>query len=398
MSTTITAKDVFESAKKYGNDGILEWNPEIFRPKTKGKYDCNWVSIFFKPVIYNPATKKYDDGTPIRYFKIKFKKVVTASGAKLPKFSEEDPKYMQIAFRKMTTEDLNFGDFFFFFMGNADDQIIENERIKKLVDEYLVSTNEFNEVLEIIDASYHKICEEIKNAKSLGFSVRKDKKAHKHNKDVPVSSIIQITREDKEALKTDSDAPPIKLQFPLSRLKLSLERKTGRVVCNYYNKINKAFDVKPNVYNVKKMTKKNNYTSVLATVKNSDGKIETLNKNNTETFITAKSIIGGEWQPIDICCSKVGFSLNNEFLDTYVSRNKNVTVDEIFSFDELQDMAGLDEDEGSESDVEMAPNFNKLNINNNKIYEIEDSDLETPNGDVLDADENSDLEDGAEED
>jgi type IV secretion system protein VirB11 len=53
--------------------------------------------------------------------------------------------------------------------------------VNAIINEYINATNEFNDVLEIVNESYHKICSEIKKAKSLGFSIRKDKKV-KHNK------------------------------------------------------------------------------------------------------------------------------------------------------------------------------------------------------------------------
>jgi nicotinamide mononucleotide adenylyltransferase len=394
MSQTITPKDIFESAKKHGNDGIFEWTPEDFKPKVikKGAYDCNWIPIAFKPAVGT---------TTIKWFKLKFMKVVTASGAKLPRFNDGEPKNMFIAFRKMSVEDFDFGDFVPKSMNNEEDQIIENERVKKLVDEYLTATNEFNDALEIIDNSYHRICGEIKKAKSLGYSIRKDKKV-KHNKDVPENSIRQSFREDKENLKTDPDAAPIKLEFPLSRLKLSLDKKNGKVGISIWNNSTKCFEFKPNVYNARKMTKKNNYTPVLATVK-TDGKVEALDKKNASTFITFKSIIGGEWDFKDICCSKNGFSLDNKFLDLYVTRNKNVVSTETFSTEERRDMAAIDENENedSESDVEIVSDLKDIKISKDidEIDEIEDddSDLEAPN-EELDAEENSDLEDGAEED
>ena len=162
----------------------------------------------------------------------------------------------------------------------------------------------------------------------------------------------------------------------------------------YKDTTNQCFEFKPNVYNARKMTKKNNYTAVLATVKN-DGRIEALDKINASTFITFKSILGGEMDFRDICISKNGFSLDNKFLDLYVTRNKNVVSTETFSAEERQDMAGIDEGEDSESDVEIVSDLKNLKITKD-IDEIEDefSDLETP---AVDADENSDLEEGAEE-
>jgi len=150
MSQTITPNDIFESAKKNGRDGIFEWTPEEFKPKVpkKGGFDCNWVPISFKPAT----------GGPVKYFKLKFMKVISASGAKLSRFTDGDPKNMTIAFRKMSEEDLDFGDFVPKKMDNAEEQITEDEREKKLVSEYLTATNNFNFSLEIVNSSYHKLC------------------------------------------------------------------------------------------------------------------------------------------------------------------------------------------------------------------------------------------------
>lgn len=373
-AATVLVKDIIESAEKYGDDNILTWSPDKFRDNKKNnknsKFDCTWVPFEFK---YINGTK-----SPLR---IKFMKVVTSSGAKLPQASDGEIKNMLIAFRKMTEEELLVGDYKPKTMDTQEEQDIEDNRMKAIVNDLLTATNDFNRALEIVDKSYQKICLEIKDAKSLDYTVRKNKVSHKTNKDIPVFPIRQTHREDKE----DSNKT-IKLEMPLTRIKLLLN-KSGQVGIEMWNSNSKGWDFRPNVYDSRKMNKKNP-VPVLATVK-VNGKSCPLDKENASTFITYKSVIGGVVDFPEIVISKFGLSLANKFKDLYVKRNKSNLTESVFSQDDLKSMVdNNDNDSGSDSDVELITDkVNDVSMQNNTNNNADD------NSSLGDSD-NSDLEDG----
>lgn len=369
--TTIpaTIKDIFESAEKYGEDNVLSWDPENFKPKKKttGGFDCNWIPIKFK----------FKNGTESRLV-LNFKKVITSSTAKLPKFNDNGIKNMFISFRKVSEEEIAVGDFVAKKMTTEAEQIIEDKKMEMSVKETVAITNEFNDAIAIIDKSYRKICKEMKSAKSLGFSVRKDKKIKME--DINENSIIQTHRNDAD----NNDADPIELEFPLTRIKLMVS-KNGQIAVDTWDNASKAFKSKPNVFDARKMTAKNEYKPTLATVK-VDGKSRPLDSDNAGTFISYRSVLGGQIEFPEIIISKVGFSLSNKFLDVFVRRNKSNLQEATFSKDDLKEMAG-DEDEESEEEVEMqtveetkktslSAKFEKtkIGVNTDVVSDLEDSD------------------------
>lgn len=373
MSTTyVTVSDVLASAQKYGDSQVLTWDPTVYRDlkqKNKNsKYDCTYLPIKFKFV--NGIE------TPLR---LKFFKVVTASGAKLPSSVEEDKiKNLIIAFRKMSEEEILVGDYAPSKMASDAEQIIEDKNKKDTVNALFNATNDFNRALEIIDKSYLKVCEDLKEAKSLPFSVRKDKKV----KDITIYPLRQCTREDKE----NPDADPIQLEHPIARIKLMLG-KDGRVGVESWDNSIKGWSFRPNVFDSRKMGPKNGNQPVLATVKE-NGKARELDAKNAGVFITFKSVVGGIVEFQEIVSSKFGLSLKQNFKELYVKRNKSNLAESTFSKEDMALMGGDDE---SEDDVEMPVAEVTEKIKKSKISAVEVSDLE-------DNDSDSDLEDGCDTD
>lgn len=372
MTTYITIKDVIDSAKKNGNDNVLVWDPTVFRDnkqKNKNtKMDCTWI----------PIKLKLANGTEAP-LKIKFAKVVTASGAKLPSSENDDPKNMIIVFRTMTHEEILTGDYAPKKMSSDAEQIIEDKKAQDAADMMLSSTNEFNQAMEIIDLSYQKVCQELKDAQSLGFTIRKDKKV-KSNEDINVYSIRQISREDKETPGADD----IKLEFPLTRIKLLL--KDGKVGIETWNNTSKGFDFRPNVFDSRKMTAKNNYAPVLATVKE-NGKLCALDSKNSSVFITYKSVVGGIIEFPEIVVSKFGLSFANKFKELYVKRNKSNLTESAFSKEDFQSL-GTAENE-SDDDVEMPVLKMEEKFSKVKITEVSDLEDNISGSDLEDACEES---------
>lgn len=361
MTTYVTVKDILESAEKYGEDEVLTWDPTVFRDnksinktggKTNsksGKYDCTWVPFKFK----------FKSGLESKLL-LKFSRVVTSSGAKLPSTEGDNSKNMIIIFRVMSKEELLTGDYAPKKMSNDADQIEEDLKMKNNVDILYLATEEFNKALEIIDKSYQKICTDMKNNDTLKFSVRKDKNV----KDVNVYSIRQLTRENKDAPGKD-----IKLEFPLSRIKLLLG-KTGLVGLDTWNNLTKSFDFRPNVYDSRKISAKNNFEKVLASVKDND-RMCPLDSNNASVFITYKSVAGGVIDFKEIVVSKFGLSLANNFKDLYIKRNKSNLVTSAFSKDDLEAMDVMDaNNDDDEEDVVMPVAVDEIAAMENKFASI----------------------------
>ena len=361
----VLVKDVMESAAKYGEDNVLTWDPLKVRDnkaKTKNSpRDCTWVPIKFKY-----ASGKEGD------LNLKFFKVVTSSAAKLPTHSSDSgKKYMNISFRSVTEEELMVGDNVPKVMENDEDQQIENDRAKAVVKEFADSTNEFDKALEIISNSYNKICKDMKNAdpKTLPFSVKKDKKVERKN--TVVYSVRQTHREDKDS--EDKDAPPIKLEHPLTRIKLMYNSNTGYVGIDNWDNTIKGWTFKANVYNARKIDKKTN-APPLATVK-VNGKSVLLDKDTTTNFITYRSVVGGIINFKEIVVSKFGLSLANQFTELYVQRNKSNIQEPAFTADEFKTL--VCDGNGEDSDVEiLTEDVKDVKIKEEPSSDLEDSNLE----------------------
>jgi hypothetical protein len=391
----IQLKDIIKSAEEYGRDKVFTWDPVKFRgmkkstnKKTDNKQqnDCNWLPIKFK--------KANGEEVPVN---IKFRQVVITSAAKVPQGQEKDKvKHLNIAFRRITKDELITTTFKPKESTDEkpmteEEQISERKKNETLVDELVENTNLFNEAMEIINESYKFICQELKAAKNLEFSVKKNKNI----KDVVVFPFIQYERENKE----NPDEDPIKLEQPITRIKLLVDKKNGLIGVDNWDNDKKKFVFKPNVYDVRKMTSKNNRQPVLATVK-VQGESQPLDKDNAQAFITYNSVAGGIIKIPEIIVSLFGLSLNQHFDDLFIKRNKTSTTEPKFSKEELTAMAGNESNE-SDDDVEIntvdAPLINSISkakiTANEEVSDIEDksdigSDLEAAG--VVSSDSDSD--------
>jgi hypothetical protein len=339
----VTVQDVLNSASAFNEDSVLTWDPAVYKDNMqnnkgkKGTFDCTWIPIKFK----------FANGTETA-LRLKFGKVMIASGAKLPSYtSDKDvPKYLNIAFKKMTIEEIATGDNVAKKMATPEEQEIADEKMKKHVQSVYTNTNEFVKALEIIDKSYKKVCQEMKAAKSLGFQIKKDKNIKKIE-DVPMHSITQRFREDKENIGEE-----IALEDPITRLRLNLCKDgSGLVSDSIYDKDKKCWIPKPNVFDLRKMAANDN-AAVLAKVK-VDGRLCPLDKDNASKFITYKSITAGTVHFDENVASKFGLSLSNYFKVLYVKRNKTESKNTELSKEELADM-GCEAESGDDEDVEMS--------------------------------------------
>lgn len=338
MNQFVTVEDILASAKKYGNDSVLTWDPEKYRDSKQhsktSKYDCTWLQFRFKKVS--------GDSVPLT---LKFNKVLTGSQAKMPAMQNEF-KHLQIVFRKFELDDILKGDYAPKAMDDPESQAAEDARATKIAESYKDSTDKFVDAMLIIDQSYRKLCSEILQAKKLPFSVRKKSKrnAPADNSDIEVFRIVQTTRQDQ-----DNPGSEIELESPLVRIKL-LMNKEGKIGAEMWNRdLNKRVFI-PNVYNSRK--KDANGNPVIAQIK-SGKKLVPLDHENAKSFITYKSIVGGMIQFQDITISTAGLSLQNNFKSLYVVTNKSKSANNDFTNEDLQDMVQGMNLKDDESDIEL---------------------------------------------
>ena len=332
MQQVITLDDVIDSEKKYGC--VLTYNIKKVRDlKTlnpKSKYDTTYIPIVFKHVNGKEM--------PV---KIKFSQQIIGSSAKAPQGNDDEgiPKHLNISFMKLERDDIEGGDYVPKVKNTEKLQEVENTRMKENIDKYIENNAKFIKVLEIIDASYKKICADIKDKDStFSFRIKKDR----NQKDVNVFSIKQDTRLNRD---TNADEP---LKNPIFRLKVPICKKDGRIgIWSNYNN-----EFKPTVFDARKMTTKNNYKPVPAKVK-VNNVLKDLDITNANSFIVYKSLVGGHIMFECIVASKFGLSMHNSFYDLYVYRHKSKTGTSTISKDEIISMRGGDDEEEDEDDVEV---------------------------------------------
>lgn len=333
MQKSISLDDIIASETKFGC--VLSYNAKDARDlKTlnpKSKYDTTYIPIKFKHI----------NGTEVPV-KIKLSEIMIGSSAKAPQGSDDDgiPKHLNISFMNLKKSDIEGGDYVPNKKSSDELQEIENKRVSDNIVRYEDNLKKFIKVLDIIDNSYKKLCEDIKtNENSFTFRVKKDR----NQKDINEFSIKQVTRLNRETKKDE------KLENPIFRLKLPVCKNDGRV--GVWSTYHNAF--KNIVFDARKMNKKNNYQPVPAKVR-VDGKLRDLDVTNASSFISYKSLIGGNITFECIVASKFGLSLNSSFYDLYVYRHKSKVSQNTISKEEIIQMrGGLDENENEESDVEI---------------------------------------------
>lgn len=367
----ITVQDVLNSIKKYGKENILTRDATSFRDnkqKSKqAKFDCTW----------DPFKLRLENGKEVDLKNFKFFNVVTSSSAKKPSSSnEEDLKNLLIVFREVTEEELlTSGDYAPKPMSSEEEQLKENERAAKKVNELVKNTKDFCTALEAIDLSYKRLADELKASKDLGYVLNKDTIKAKQireqckkqkmkqleidaavNEAVTVYSIRQSSYEDQD---TKED---VEIKHPLTRIKLMLA-KDGRVGTELWSKDKGGFVFTPNVFNSRKIDANGNPT--LAKVK-VNGRQVLLDANTASSFITFRSIVSGIIDISEMVISKFGISLANKFKVIYVKRHKSSLSEPTFTSDEFKVMNGSD----SESDDEVVVK----NEEKDDVSDLEDND------------------------
>jgi hypothetical protein len=374
MQSSVSFDDIFASQHKYGH--VLEINyKKINDLKTKNPktpYDVTYIPLLFKHI----------NGKLIA-MKLNFNEQMIASGAKIPQGNDENSvvKNFTITFKSMLECEIAGGDYVPKKKDNDQDQEKENIRISTNIERYMSSNSTFLRILDIIDISYKRLCEELKSKeKTLDFRLKKNKKMV----DIAICSIKQSTREDKDTnTEVDLETPLYRLKIPVCKYKfdptINKEDHNGKIgiYSNYYK------EFKPTVFDARKMTKKNNYAAVPAYIKVGN-KLNALDVYSITSFITYKSLVGGIISFDCITASNAGLSLSNSFYELYVFRHKTKVVQQSITKNDILAMrGGEEEDDNSDSDVQES----KDDENDEDDEEEEEDDGDDGNAEPYDDDE-----------
>jgi hypothetical protein len=400
MQSSITPDDVIASEAKYGCVLMpdLKKVRDLKTLNPKSPYDTTYIPLLFKHI--NGKNMKV---------KIEFSEQLISSGAKKPQGNEEEkdvPKYMSIAFSNMPRENIEGGDYIPKEKDTDEAQEKENKRLSTNIDRYMGNTTKFLRVLDIIDASYKQVCENLKNATDLKFKIKKDRK----QTDITIYSIKQTTRLDKD---TDTDEvlenPIYRVRIPVCK-KDETDGKVGKIgIWSNYHK-----NFKHTVFDARKMNNKNNYQSVPlcheVDIEESAAKklkkkkvkvysrmvdnkkqyyiLEDLTVDNASSVITYKSLVGGTISFECITSSKFGLSMAANFYDLYVFRHKTREVQNNSKEVALRLRGGIEnEDEDSDDD-------DKEDSDDDKKEDSEEDSGDEPDQDEEESDDGEEPYDG----
>ena len=337
MNPAVTLDEVIASYAVNPN-GVLKVNFKTTRDlkslNAKSQYDATYIKFDF-------ITK---DGKLV-YPKFKCTETPASSGAKPPQGIDEGaPKYLNIAFTNLTVEDIAGGPYTPMQIKNVADKV-EKARLQKIEDDIMAGniTRYYNnnekllKVLDILNTSFTNCCKElIASAASLPFRLFKDK----NQKTIPIFQFKQTTR-----INGDTHQEEV-LEKPIFRMRLPVDKNTGKIGVNDY----KSNQVKPIVFDTRKMTEKNDYKPVPAKVK-IDDEMRELDADNAKDFITYKSLLGGNFT-IEMVSSKFGLSSSIKFVDLYVMSNRVKNTTASFSKEDIMMMQPRKSNQASDSEEE----------------------------------------------
>ena len=363
MSKNLSFDDIIASHEKFGC--VFKLDLTKVKDQSKEKKGV--------PIIYIQILFKHINGKFVKC-SIDFSDQIIASAAKIPYGTEDGktPKNLIISIQEMSMEIIESGDYVPKQKDSKEAQEIENTRMANLNIRRSDNNKKFVKILSIIDDSYKTLCNElISTEKDLPFKLKRDKK----KSDININSIKQSTITKKD---DDGDDIEEKMEFPINRLKLGAYN--GNIgIYTYYNKL-----FTPNVYDIRKMTEKNKYKPVLATVK-INGKTQQLDVFNANLFITYKSLIGGTVVFDSIISSKFGLSLSNKFYEIFVCKHKSKSMQQSITVESIIAMRGGidDDDDGSDSECVVDVETKKNSDDEEEEYEEEEDDED----DVHDSDD-----------
>lgn len=304
-----------------------------------------------KPTYYVPIQFKTLDG---KYAPMNFSFInqIISSNAKLPNGTEEkDAKFVNIAFRELTEEDLSITDY----------EVSKRAALLKYNKQFIAA-------LDILADEYYSMVnrEIIPEAKKRNGkikliqgnkTIRSFRQTHRELKDGEGSAEPSEDKENKkdENETENEDSHKVALPKPIYRLKLKADMDT--------KKIGYTTD-KGHVYTVFDMQKTNkehkagNNVKIPAKIK-SNGQMVDLDVFNAKHFITYMSLTAGI-SSFDSCCiSSMGISAMNGFRELGVWKHRTLKQ-ETFNDEVLKALTefGI---EHEEEDINLDDNTEKIN-------------------------------------
>ena len=327
MSKTIyTPELICELREQYGQGNMFLFDPANTKQNKNKDY----------PTSYIPFTcvTKTDARAPLIY---QFKKQIISSNTKLAHGQDESKANdVRVSYRLLDAEDFARSEY------GAEDYPAEKRA-------ELIKYNQLHiKALTIIHEEYvHMVNNQIlkKNAK---YALPKNKTINSFAQYERKATKAEVDADEKRADedKVVNADNKIMLPKPLFRIKLSVtkDRRIGYTT--------KDTPFVPLVYDIRKLSKENNYKPVPAKVL-SGGKLTDLTITNVGSFITYMSQTGGKIKFSDVCLSSSGVSLSNSFLELHVAPHKKLKTD-TFSKDDYAEMqdSGLTNQDDIEEDID----------------------------------------------
>lgn len=287
-STAFTPKEIIELHKEHEG--------KLFKLDTEGtKTSADGKSMFipFSCITRSGAYAK---------FRLKINNQLACSNAKKPAGLKPTDaiKKITVSYKRLTAEDL---------------EISEYKNFQKV--DLLKFNNELCDALDIISKEYIKMIKE-------QLMTYKGDKFRPIKKDCKIFNIVQTNRDPKDNSETTDEDGKVPLPVPIFRIPIPVDPKTNKVGKSYGDK---GFSYV--VFDGRKKTKETNYANIPARLVNSSKELVDLTADNIKDFLTYLSITTGIIRYDTICCSKVGISMQYEFMEIIVSPHpklKNVSI------------------------------------------------------------------------
>jgi len=271
---------------------------------------------------------------------VKFERQVLMSKAKNPPALEdgEKPKWMQVTFRKLNTEDLNTTEY-------------DKANYQKLIE----MNNEFIECLDLIANEYERLCrDEILSETNEKFALPGNK--------TDINSFRQTSRKESERSNKR-----VKLDDPLYRVRLRVDAHTQRLArtpsakSNSTELIDYIFDAKK-LDAQKKQLRASNPNAVVPTKLParivSGNRSEELTTENAGQFISMYSLVSGVVRFESVNLHSQGISMPPVVQELYIWRHPTVNRAAI-NEEELESMGSFGTQGNDEEDFAVPEQIKK---------------------------------------
>lgn len=328
MSTNIfiTSNDIIESAKKNNCVLCLEKNANSIKSYMSNK--VHYIPILFKTADGNDVPLNFN-----------FKFHLLGSGALQPKSNDnQEISNFYIIFRNFSEEELNKNN-------------IIKKKARKTVKDNMIKNIK---AIEIIYNSFIILSKKIVATKDKKNKIYINEKKIKLNND-NISKIKQSTYE--------KENETLDLEFPLYRIKLKVDKLSGKI-----GKCYKGKKFNPTIFSYNKKKK----IFETAFYNDSNGIKKDVDIYTVKNFVTYGSLTFGTISFRNIIISTQGISLGNEITKLCIKTNKNnkkkiATQEETKEFSDLLEESS--DSNTDESEIDKVENENNSDSENNSDNE-----------------------------